>query len=116
MPSAFLRALLPVLALAAPALPVEQELAGGGAQTFQIEAKGQPLLITVEQQGIDLALTLRDAEGTPLGTINTATEREGTETWLIPAEGEYRLEVRSAVPGAPKGRFLVRVEELPATS
>jgi CHAT domain-containing protein/Tfp pilus assembly protein PilF len=93
---------------------VEQELAGGGAQTFQIEAKGQPLLITVEQQGIDVALTLLDSAGKPLGTMDTATERVGTETWLIQAEGGYRLEVRSAKPGAPKGRFLVKVEELPA--
>jgi len=119
MPFLFLQALL--LALAVPVLTpgvlVEQELAGGGTQVFLIEAKGQALLITVEQDGIDVALALQDPAGRPLGVINTATERAGTETWLIPsgAEGAYRLEVRSAVPGAPKGRFGVRVEELPAT-
>src|SRR5215213_2879483 len=114
MPSAFLLALLLAASVLTPGRMVEQELAGGGAQTFQIDAEGQPLLITVEQQGIDVALTLLDPTGKPLGTMNTATEREGTETWLIQATGEHRLEVRSAVPGAPKGRFRVQVEELPA--
>lgn len=116
MPFPFLQALL--LALAVPVLtsgvPVEQELAGGGTQVFPIEAQGRPLLITVEQDGIDVALALQDPAGTPLGVINTATEREGTETWLIQGEGEHRLEVRAAASGAPKGRFRVQVEELSA--
>lgn len=115
MPSAFLRILLPVLVVAvAPGSPVEQELAGGGAQRFQIQARGEPLLITVEQHGIDVVLELWDPAGKPLGTVNTATEREGMETWLIQGEGEYRLEVHAAVQGAPKGRFQVQVEELAA--
>ncbi len=100
-----------------PGSPVERELAGGGAQDFLIAVAGQPLLVTVEQHGIDVALELWDSTGKPLGTIDTATDqREGTETWLIQAEGEHRLEVRSRVPSAPKGRFRVRVEELPAAS
>lgn len=120
MPFALLRALLPALFLAAPALapgsPVEQEIAGGGAQSFRIEAQGQPLLVTVEQHGIDVALALRDPAGTPLGSVNTATEREGTETWLIQGTGEYRLEVRPDLPEAPKGRFRLTVEELPSAT
>jgi CHAT domain-containing protein/Tfp pilus assembly protein PilF len=109
MPSTFLLALL----LAAPSLPME--LAGGGAQTFKIEVKGQPLLVAVEQYGINVALTLQDAKGTPLGTMNTALEREGVETWLIRTKGEYRLEVRPVAPEAPTGRFRLKMEELPAT-
>ena len=117
MPSPFLRALLLAAAVLACGNPVEQELAGGGTRTFEIEAKGEPLLITVEQIGINVALRLLDPDGKPLGTMNAATDREGIETWLIPAgaEGEYRLEVRSIETEAPKGRFLFRVEELPAT-
>jgi CHAT domain-containing protein/tetratricopeptide (TPR) repeat protein len=116
MPFAFLRALLLAALVLTPGEPVERELAGGGAQDFHIEAQGQPLLITVEQDGVDVALALQEPAGKPLGIMNTAIERSGTETWLIPAEAEgtYRLEVRSAMPGTPKGRFRVRVEELPA--
>jgi CHAT domain-containing protein len=115
MPSVFLRALLLAASVLTPGSPVERDLAGGGTQEFRIEAKGQPLLITVEQDGIDVALGLFDPSGNPLGSMDTATERVGTETWLIQAEGSYRLEVRSVVAGAPKGRILVAAEDLPAT-
>lgn len=110
-----LPALLLLLGLT-PGAPVEEELAGGETRSFQVEAKGQPLLITVEQDGVDVALALQEPAGKSPGIMNTATERSGTETWLIPAgaAGPYQLEVRSAVPGAPKGRFRVRLEELPA--
>lgn len=115
MPSIFLRALLLAASVLAPGSPVERELVGSGMQAFEIEAQGQALLITVEQDGVDVALALQDAAGKPLGTMNTATERVGSETWLIQAQGEYRLEVRAVMADAPKGRFRVRLEELPAT-
>jgi len=126
------RALAPALAIvlpwlsAVPAPPglaagqeVERELAGGEAQTFLLNARGgQPLLITLDQHGIDVILTLSDPAGMPLGSTNTATEREGTETWLISAgaEGPYLLEVRPKEPQAPRGRYRLRLEELPSTT
>ena len=120
MSFAWLRALLPVLLLAVPVLTpgisVESELAGGGAQVFRIQGRGQPILITVDQHGIDVTLTLLDPAGTPLRTMNTALEREGTESWLFQAEGEHRLEVRPAAEEAPKGRFRLQMEELPSAS
>lgn len=109
-----LPALLLLLAMT-PGFPVEQELAGGETRSFQLEAEGQPLLITVEQDGVNVALALFDPAGKPLGTMDTATDRGGIETWLIQAGGPYRLEVRSVEPEAPKGRFRMRVEELAAS-
>lgn len=98
---------------------VERELAGGEAQAFLLDVRGgQALLITLDQHGIDVILTMSDPAGKPLGSTNTATEREGTETWLITAgaEGPYRLEVRPKEPQAPRGRYRLRLEELPSAT
>ena len=102
------------LPLLAPGSRVEGELSE--VQAFRIEAKGRPLLVTVEERGINVALALQGPSGQPLGPVSTAREREGTETWLIEGEGEHRLEVRRDVFGAPKGRFLLQVEELPSAT
>ena len=116
MPSVPVRVLLLTLSLAVPPLPllvpgepVESELIE--VQAFRVEVEGKPVLVTVDEQGIDVALAVRCPSG-PLGPVSTAREREGTETWLIEEEGEHRLEVRRKMYGAPKGRFRIRVEEL----
>ena len=132
MPSAPFRALAPALMLVLPVLapvpgplalkpgdPVERELSGGEAQPFLLDAQaGQHLLITVEQHGINVTLSGQDPSGKPLGITDTATEREGTETWLLSADaaGSYRIEVLPAAPWAPKGRFQIGVEELPSAT
>lgn len=122
------RALAPALMLVLPLLePVpgppalvpgevaERELSGGETQAFRLEARPeQRLLVTAEQHGVNVVLTCQDSSGKTLGTMDTATEREGTETWLIPAGagGTYRLEVRPVEVFAPRGRYRIRVESL----
>ncbi|HWM91581.1 MAG TPA: CHAT domain-containing tetratricopeptide repeat protein [Thermoanaerobaculia bacterium] len=127
MPSAPFRALAPAVMLVlpwllpvpelpvlAPGETVERELAGGDMHSFRLEVQtGKPLLVTVEQHGINVILSWQDASGKPLGMMNTALERDGVETLLVEgAEGAYRLEVRSPVAEVPAGRFRVRIDEL----
>src|SRR5689334_20604146 len=97
-----LMAMLPVLEpvpgppVLIPGETAERELGGGETQVFRVEVPpGQPVLITADQRGVDVVLTCRDPSGRPLGIMDTATEREGTETWLIAAGagGPYRIEV-----------------------
>lgn len=117
MPSVPVRALLLAFSLAVPPLPllvpgspVESELTE--ARAFRVEVREKPVLVTVEEQGINVALELQGPDGRRLGPVSMSREREGTETWLIEKEGEHRLEVRRHVHGAPGGRFRIRVEEL----
>lgn len=132
MPSAPSRALAPALMLVLPVLApvpgpptlepgdaVEREISGGEVQSFLMDAQaGQHLLITVEQHGINVALSGQDPSWQPLGITDTATEREGSETWLLPAEaaGSYRIEVRPAAAWAPRGRYRIGLEELPSVN
>jgi CHAT domain-containing protein/tetratricopeptide (TPR) repeat protein len=93
----------------------ERELGGGEAQTFRVAVPpGQPLLITAEQRGLDVVLAVQDPSGKPLGTMDSAIEREGTETWLIAAGagGPHRIGVRPAKAFAPRGRYRIGVEVL----
>lgn len=110
--------LLSLLALG-PGATTERELAGGATDTFTLEAAGRPLLVTVEQQGINVALDARGPDGTAgtagdrLGASNQAGEREALESLLIPAStGSWTVDVAALETGVPPGRYRIQVEEL----
>jgi CHAT domain-containing protein/tetratricopeptide (TPR) repeat protein len=91
----------------------EHELAGGEKDSFILEASGRPLLVTVEQQGINVALDARGPDGRSPGASNQAGEREALESLLIPAStGSWNVDVVALETGVPPGRFRIRVEEL----
>jgi CHAT domain-containing protein/Tfp pilus assembly protein PilF len=106
---------LSLLALS-PGTVAERELAGGARDSFILEAAGRPLLLTVEQQGINVALDARGPDGpdgNTLGASNQAGEREALESLLIPAStGSWTVDVVALETGVPPGRYRIRVEEL----
>lgn len=104
--------LLSLLALG-PGATMERELAGGARDSFTLEAAGRPLLVTVEQQGINVALDAHGPDGHNLGISNQAGEREALESLLIPAStGSWTVDVAALETGVPPGRYRIRVEEL----
>lgn len=96
-----------------PGTTTERELSGGARDSFTLEAAGRPLLVTVAQQGINVALDARGPDGNLLGRSNQAGEREALESLLIPAStGSWTVEVIALETGVPPGRYRIRVEEL----
>jgi CHAT domain-containing protein/tetratricopeptide (TPR) repeat protein len=94
----------------APGAPVERTLSGKERHAYVLAGTGKPLLVTVEQRGIDVVLS---APGKSPVEVNTDGSRWGTESLLMPAGTEaLRIEVSPAVPEAPAGRYEVRVEPL----
>src|SRR4051794_19800167 len=94
----------------APGAPVERTLSGKERHAYVLERTGGLLLVTVEQRGIDVVLSV---PGKSAVEVNTAGSRWGTESLLLPAGTEtLRIEVSPAVPEAPAGRYEVRVEPL----
>lgn len=103
-----------------PGVPVERGLAGGESHAYALAMRpGQPLLVTVDQRGIDVEIDVLGPDGRSLGVVDTPTGAEGPESVLIdpnpdPDPGiQYRIEVRSPTKTAAPGRYEVRAEALP---
>lgn len=113
---------LPVAAESEALVPgeaVERPLAAEGVAVFEAElTAGKPWRVRVEQLGIDVVLAVRDPRGESLLTVAGPAGREEAESLLlIPAmSGTHRIEVRGAAKGAPDGRFLLRLDQLPDTT
>jgi CHAT domain-containing protein/Tfp pilus assembly protein PilF len=96
-----------------PGTVLEQGFQGGESHVYLVEVRpGQPLLVTVDQRGIDVATDVLGPDGKSLGVVDTPTGREGPESVLIEGEGPYRVEIRGPKTALP-GRYEVRLEALP---
>ncbi len=99
--------------------PARERFIGAQDQhVYRAEAGEDPLLITVEQRGIDLVLELvaPGAEGRQVS--DSPNGRWGPEVLLLPATaaGTVRLEVRPATWGVPSGRYAIQIERLRRTT
>ena len=96
------------------ALP--EELKGGPTLTFKILlTPNQFMHVSVEQQAINVALTLRDREGKQLAEMDSPNNTFGPECISFIAGsngGEISLEVRSTDKSANPGRIVVLLEQL----
>ena len=102
-----------------PGRSVSRELSGGESHSYRITLEaGWFFRAVVEQQGINLVLTLYGPDGQKLCDLDSPIGAQGPEPVSLVAEtvGNYRLEVRTMQPNAPKGNYELKVEELrPAT-
>ena len=93
---------------------MERDLAAGEAHSYSIELAARPWLVTVEQKGIDVVVSVSMPDGRRVA-VDSPQDRQGPETVLIePASGgTFLVEVRAHEPAAPAGRYEIRVEEVP---
>ncbi|HTQ78992.1 MAG TPA: hypothetical protein VMM92_03270, partial [Thermoanaerobaculia bacterium] len=106
-----------------PDLPVRRDLAAGQTQELTVALPdGQPYLVTVEQQGIDVEVEVFGPGGEKIAAVDSPFDRQGTESLLLAAReegaagkpGAYRIAVHAREPGAPPaGSFTLRVSPLP---
>ncbi|HEX7288304.1 MAG TPA: CHAT domain-containing protein [Candidatus Angelobacter sp.] len=99
---------------------LERSLSGGQSHAYRIPASaGQFLHVVVEQQGIDVEVTLLAPDGKRMAHMDSANGAWGPETIVAIADagGEYRLQVACGNPqsGTAKYRLhLVAVREATA--
>ncbi len=95
--------------------PLERELAGGQAHTYEINlTANQYLHVVVEQRGIDVVVVLFRPDGKKLTEVDSPNGTQGPEplSWIAETMGQYRLEIRSLEKEAAAGRYEVKLAEL----
>jgi len=93
----------------------EYPIAGTEAHVYRIEVADSPVLVTVEQQGIDLVVEVRGPAGQETLAVDSPNSRWGPEIAVLPAGavGSYRIEVHPGSASVPPGRYTVQAEALP---
>ncbi len=95
-----------------PGQIVEREIAGGQTHAYQIAlAAGQFLRVEVEEQGIDVALTLASPDGKQVAEADFA--KPGTPESLsheAVARGDYRLTLHALGSATLAGAYRLRME------
>jgi CHAT domain-containing protein/tetratricopeptide (TPR) repeat protein len=91
----------------------ERPISAGETHPYHVEVVDAPLLVTVEQRGIDLVV---EAEGpaTRFAT-DTGDFRWGAEILLLEGAGGYRIKIHTREQSVGPGRFAIQVEALPAS-
>jgi CHAT domain-containing protein/Tfp pilus assembly protein PilF len=95
--------------------PVERELKGGGADTYEFKvSKDQFLRVVAEQNGIDLVLALVDPSGKVVVEADSPNGAWGPEPASLIAEssGIYRAQVKSLDKNAAAGKYTLTITDL----
>jgi tetratricopeptide (TPR) repeat protein len=99
--------------LALPGAAVERAIDAGERHDYRVEATGSPLLITVDQRGIDLQIEIREVDKEKPEIVDAPFYAWGTEVLLLPADGRYHLEIHSGQHFATSGCYTLRAEAVP---
>jgi CHAT domain-containing protein/tetratricopeptide (TPR) repeat protein len=98
-----------------PGRSIGREISSGQTHSYRITLDGgMRLRVDVEQQGIDVTVSLLAPDGKVIAESRSDNGNFGPETVSMIAEGpvEVRLEVRSPEWEAPSGRYEVKIAEL----
>jgi CHAT domain-containing protein/Tfp pilus assembly protein PilF len=90
-------------------------LKGGESHSYLINlSAGQFLYATVEQQGIDVSVSLFKPDGSPISVSDSPNDRFGTEPALLVADvaGDYRIEVRAPNARASAAHYQIKIVAL----
>jgi len=94
---------------------IECELKGDEAHSYSLAlTAGQYLNVVVEQKGVDVVVTLFDADGKKVIKVDSPNGTQGAEPLSAISEttGNYCLEVRSLEKSAPAGHYEAKITEL----
>ena len=110
--------------------PIEKPFAAGQSHRYYVKvAKGQVLLATVEQKGIDVMVRTFDPAGKRIAEIDSPNGQKGPEPLVIDAKrtGTYGIEVvpftppadapgaGAMPPPAPNASYEIRIDEVIAS-
>lgn len=94
--------------------PVEREISPGVVHIHRVAlTAGQYVLVTTEQRGIDVVMTLLGPDGKKIIDIKNTSGSQGTETlsWIAEVAGRYPIIINPVSPKATAGRYVIKVVE-----
>jgi len=94
-----------------PGPPLARPIAAGEKHVYRLAVTETPVLVTVEQQSIDLVVEVRGPAGEEL-RVDAGGSRWGPEVMLLASAGERRIEVRPKEKSAWPGRYTIGVESV----
>src|SRR5262245_40027348 len=109
----------PDVRLLEPGIPIERELAGGQAHSYQITlAADQYLLAVVDQRGIDVVVQLLGPDDKQILEFDSEIREQGQEpvSHVTEVSGSYRLNLRVKQEVTQPGRYEIRVVEVRAAT
>jgi hypothetical protein len=91
----------------------EGPIAGKETRDYRVTVEDAPLLIVVEQRGINIVV---EAQG-PVARLVTDARRVrwGSEVLLLESPGEHRIEIHPREPSPSPGHYTIRAEVLSAS-
>lgn len=94
-----------------PGPPLDRPIAGGASHTYRVVVSDVPLVLTVNQQSVDLVLKVHGPGDEEL-QAGLSGARWGPEVVLLEGAGERRIEVRPKEKSIWPGRYSIGVEAL----
>lgn len=89
-----------------PGRAIEREIQPGGRLSFRVRAgRGQYVRLAVDQDGIDLAVSVFARDGARIADIDGFEYGRESASFVSEAGGTYRVEVRALPSAASVGRF-----------
>jgi CHAT domain-containing protein/tetratricopeptide (TPR) repeat protein len=98
-----------------PGDSIDRDLAGGGRDSYLLELPARQFLqVVVEQDGIDVVLTISQVNGSELTKVDRPNSSRGRETASVitPKAGSYLLQISSLEAITAKGRYHLHVNQL----
>ncbi|MFN0123353.1 MAG: CHAT domain-containing tetratricopeptide repeat protein [Blastocatellia bacterium] len=92
--------------------PLAREMQGAARHSFQIPlTKGQFLLISADQRGIDIEISIADPRGQTVAEMDTPNGLQGPEAAGVIADttGDYRIDIVSTDKDTPRGQYEIRL-------
>ena len=103
----------------APGIRVERELSGAEFHAYRIAAAaGDFIHLTIEQRGIDVAVTLIRPDGRDVVAVDASRDDVGSETVVAVADvsGAHVIKVRRAPTAGARGRYAIQLEDMRAAT
>lgn len=96
-----------------------REMAGGASHVYALALEANQFLsLVVEQQGVDVVVTLTDPQGVKVEEVDSPNGSSGPESLYVVTKtgGTFRLEVRVLEKDAVPGKYVARFLELRAAT